>query len=69
MANGPDTGSEDWRRICEARDWLRQGYTTQQKVGELRTRIAGKRGDAAADEVLEEMRRQWRIRREWEQAK
>jgi hypothetical protein len=64
MANRPDTGSEEWRRICEARDWLRHGYTTPEKVGELDTRIAGKRGDTAADELLEEVRRQWKIRRE-----
>lgn len=35
------------------------------KVRELRLRIATQRGYAAADLLVEEMREQWRRRREW----
>ncbi|MCC4635297.1 MULTISPECIES: DUF7696 family protein [Xanthomonas] len=56
---------EGFRRVCEARHWLRQGYTDAAKVRELRLRIAAQRGYAAADLLVEEMREQWRRRREW----
>ena len=56
---------EGFRRACEARHWLRQGYTDAAKVQELRLRIASQRGYAAADLLVEEMREQWRHRREW----
>lgn len=49
-------------RVCEAKSWLARGYTTPEKVGELMSRIARKRGQAAADALREEMRRQWRKR-------
>ncbi|AKK64540.1 hypothetical protein DXO170_01935 [Xanthomonas oryzae pv. oryzae] len=58
---------EGFRRACEARHWLRQGYTDAAKVQELRLRIAAERGYAAADLLVEEMREQWRRRREWTQ--
>ncbi|MEA9490438.1 DUF7696 family protein [Xanthomonas campestris] len=58
--------SEGLRRACEARHWLRQGYVDAIKVGELRLRIAAQRGYAAADLLVEEMRMQWRRRREWD---
>jgi hypothetical protein len=57
--------SEDWRRICEARSWLRQGYVTPQRVDELMASIARHRGVAAAQALREEMRRQWRCRHAW----
>ncbi|MCC5052041.1 DUF7696 family protein [Xanthomonas campestris] len=56
---------EAFRRACEARHWLRQGYMDAAKVQELRLRIATQRGYAAADLLVEEMREQWRRRREW----
>ncbi|AOY64064.1 MULTISPECIES: DUF7696 family protein [Xanthomonas] len=56
---------EGFRRACEARHWLRQGYTDAAKVQELRLRIAAQRGYAAADLLVVEMREQWRHRREW----
>ncbi|MBN5038732.1 hypothetical protein JY441_13690 [Stenotrophomonas maltophilia] len=52
-------------RACEARHWIRQGYNSGRWVDELITRIAGKRGAAAAEALREEMRRQWLRRREW----
>ena len=55
---------EAFRRACEARHWLRQGYMDAAKVRELRLRIATQRGYAAADLLVEEMREQWRRRRE-----
>ena len=56
---------EAFRRACEARHWLRQGYMDAAKVRELRLRIATQRGYAAADLLVEEMREQRRRRREW----
>ncbi|CAD0338021.1 DUF7696 family protein [Xanthomonas hortorum] len=56
---------EAFRRACEARHWLRQGYVDAAKVRELRLRIAAQRGYAAAELLVEEMREQWLRRREW----
>lgn len=56
---------ERQRRICEARGWLRDGYTTRAKVDELMVRIARHRGEQLAGELREEMRRQWAIRDKW----
>jgi hypothetical protein len=56
---------EDHRRECEARDWLRRGYTTPAKVEQLLTLIEQKRGPHAAHDLRAEMRRQWARRREW----
>lgn len=65
MTQPIDTTSEAWRAICEARSWLRQGYTSPEKVAELAAAVTAKRGAAAAEALREEMRRQWRIRTEW----
>lgn len=56
---------EAHRRECEARDWLRRGYTTGPKVEELLALIEKKRGHPAAHELRLEMRRQWARRAEW----
>lgn len=56
---------EDHRRACEARHWLREGYSTPALVGELMERIAKKRGEGAAQELRLEMRAQWARRAEW----
>ena len=50
---------------CEARQWLRLGYTNEAMVDELREKITAKRGAAAAERLIEEMRRQWKRRSEW----
>lgn len=50
---------EDYRRECEARTWLRMGYDTPARVDDLMARIAKHRGVPAANELREEMRRQW----------
>jgi len=55
--------TEQRRLECEARDWLRRGYTTPARVEELMQRIVAKRGAAAADRLREEMRRQWQLPR------
>lgn len=60
-----DTSTEDHRRACEARMWLREGYVTEAKVNELMDRIATKRGCDAANELREEMRTQWKDRITW----
>lgn len=56
-----DKNSEQHRRECEARDWLRRGYAAPAKVDELMVRIEKHRGKASADALREEMRRQWRL--------
>lgn len=53
------------RREAEARYWLKEGYTNEAKVNELMPRIAAKRGQAAADQLRQDMRDQWRIRATW----
>lgn len=50
---------------CEARSWLRNGYSTPERIQELTELIAKKRGHASAERLIEEMRRQWRRRNEW----
>ncbi|MCS3807786.1 hypothetical protein [Xanthomonas sp. 4461] len=59
--------TEAHRRQCEARYWLRQGYTDVRSVSLLQQLIAAKRGDQAALELRDEMREQWRSRRQWQQ--
>lgn len=56
---------EQWRRVTEARAWLRDGYTSAGKVDDLIRRIALKRGQVAADRLRQDMREQWRTRRDW----
>lgn len=52
-------------RECEARYWLNQGYISEEKVGELKERLAKQRGAQAVEALVEEMRSQWRRRYEW----
>lgn len=63
-----DQATEAHRRACEARHWLREGYTTAASVAQLMTRIEAKRGIVAARELQEEMRLQWKRRHEWMEA-
>lgn len=70
MSQAIDTSSEEWRRICEARSYLRDlardaGEPARADVDELIKRIGERRGQAAAAELREEMRRQWRVRKTW----
>ncbi|UGR28910.1 hypothetical protein LSP17_03485 [Pseudomonas aeruginosa] len=51
---------------CEARYWLRRGYTTPEKVAELKETLYKKRGEEAVTRLIEEMRRQWGSRHEWQ---
>lgn len=60
-----DTNSEEWRRITEARHYIRQGHTTAAAVDTLCQRIAKKRGNQAAETLRQDMREQWMIRGEW----
>lgn len=55
---------EAYRRECEARTWLRMGYNTPGRVDELMGRIAKHRGAEAANELRDEMRRQWLLQQE-----
>ena len=61
-----DTYSEQWRRITEARHYIRQAIVTSEKVDSLCHRIAKKRGDMAADTLRQDMREQWQTRGEWQ---
>ena len=56
---------EAFRLECEARSWLRQGYTTAEAVDELMVRIRKHRGNDATERLRQEMRRQWATRAEW----
>ena len=56
---------EDRRRILEAREWVRLGYATPDRIAGLRMRITAKRGADEAERLIEEMRRQWANRNEW----
>ena len=57
--------SEQHRRECEARAWLRRGYTDAASVDALMRRIAAHRGKAAAERLRSDMREQWARRSEW----
>lgn len=46
---------------CEARYWLQRGYTTPEKVAELREKLQ-RRGESAVEQLVTEMRRQWHQR-------
>lgn len=46
---------------CEARYWLRRGYTTPERVTELREMLQ-RRGEIAVEQLVTEMRRQWHQR-------
>lgn len=48
---------------CEAREWLRRGHNDRAGIRILRNSIARRRGDAAADKLINEMRRQWGLRK------
>lgn len=61
-----DTNSEQWRRITEARHYIRQGVTTGPLVEALCLRIAKKRGNQAANQLRQDMREQWQIMSQWE---
>lgn len=61
-----DTYSDRWRRITEARHYIRQGATTGPLVDALCLRIEKKRGIAAAEQLRQDMREQWQTRQEWE---
>lgn len=50
--------------VCEARYWLRRGFTTPEKVTELREKLK-RRGDSAIEQLVSEMRRQWPSRQDW----
>jgi len=56
---------EDYRRVTEAREWLRNGYHWPDLVEDLRKRITAQRGADAANALIREMRRQWDTRKQW----
>jgi hypothetical protein len=61
-----DTNSDLWRRITEARHYIRQGHTTAAAVDTLCQRITKKRGESAANQLRQDMREQYIKREEWE---
>jgi hypothetical protein len=65
VSSAGDTTSPRHRLECEARHWLRDGYSESSKVASLIARIGQRRGQAAASELLGEMRRQWQRRNDW----
>ncbi|EIU2540629.1 TPA: hypothetical protein ACHH76_003299 [Pseudomonas aeruginosa] len=61
-----DQANRQHMLACEARYWLRRGYTTPEKIAELKETLYKKRGEEAATRLIEEMRRQWGSRHEWQ---
>ena len=55
--------SEDWRRETEAREWLLRTQGNPLRINQLLQRIAAKRGQAAADQLREDMRQAYRAAR------
>ena len=51
--------SQEWRRQCEAREWIKRTKGSPQAVEALLKRIASKRGQAAADLLRQDMREAW----------
>jgi hypothetical protein len=51
---------------AEARAWIGKGYSSPERVQELRATITKYRGAAAAENLIQEMRRQYRRLREEE---
>lgn len=51
--------------VCEARTWLRRGYCTPEKVYDLKEMLLRKRSQEAIEQLIQEMRNQWRIRHQW----
>ncbi|TXD43085.1 hypothetical protein TR80_009515 [Xanthomonas campestris] len=62
-----DDATEQQRRACEARHYLRQGYTDRASVTQLLARITQQLGVASATALHQEMRRQWECRAQWQQ--
>lgn len=54
-----------FRLECEARAWLRAGYTNKSMLDELRKMLGKHRRENAIEQVIEEMRRQWARKDEW----
>jgi hypothetical protein len=51
--------SEEHRRACEARYWIAHLNRDPNRIKALLLRIAAKRGQAAADQLREDMLREW----------
>lgn len=49
---------------CEARYWLRRGYTTPDKILEL-GELLKRRSAISLGRLIDEMRQQWRRRADW----
>lgn len=65
VASVAGSAVERRRRECEARHYLRCGYTTDSKVNQLTETVALRRGRQAADQLRADMRAQWRTRATW----
>jgi hypothetical protein len=54
---------EQWRRECEAREWLKRTGGQGKAVEALLQRIAAKRGQPAADQLRQDMRLEYQAAR------
>ncbi len=54
------TLAEQHRAECEARYWLRETGGDKAQVIDLHRRIKKKRGQAAADKLITDMRSEWK---------
>lgn len=50
---------------CEAREWLRRGFNNRHDIRTLQNAISKRRGFEASEQLIEEMRKQWKNRAEW----
>jgi hypothetical protein len=50
-----DRASEEWRRKCEARYWLKRTKSDQGRIEGVLSRIAAKRGKAGAELLRKDM--------------
>ena len=57
------TYSEEFRRECEAREWLKRTNADPQRIRELLKRIEAKRGREAAERLRQDMRLAYQVAR------
>lgn len=58
-----DALSETFRAECEARYWLEQTGANPGRINTVIEQIAKRRGKRAANALLDQMRKQWKMKR------
>lgn len=61
MAEPPENdAAQQYRLECEAREWLVRMERDPARIREKLAAIAKRRGQAAADELADQMRKEWK---------